>query len=412
VLGRNGVLVIDEAAMVPTRELAEIVERMQRVQAKLVLVGDHRQLPELGAGGAFRGLLTRVPVIELTENRRQAAEWERDALSLVRSGAAREAVGAYTLHDRIVAGEDATVVRARIVADWWAARDPDGALMIAHRRADVADLNGRAHALMRAAGALGEEELCGFATGDRVVLRRNNRALSVVNGDRGTVVAVDRQAHVLTVDLGGRHVALGRDYLERSDRHGRAALEYGYAITGHLAQGMTCRRTLVLATDQLSREWAYVALSRGRESNRLYVIEGDPAERLEYAPGAEASKGLVAWLQRSEAQRMASDHAASHERLGRIARQLADVERERTETLAAQRRLERARPGWFRPAARREHADALAGAREELRDLLERAAGLRTRQAELLAAERPNAPLRVERLRPQRERIISRELGR
>jgi hypothetical protein len=102
-------------------------------------------------------------VIELTENRRQAAEWERDALSLVRSGAAREAVGAYTLHDRIpaprapaagrfVAGEDATAVRARLVADWWAAREPDGSLMIAHRRADVAELNGRAHALMRAAG--------------------------------------------------------------------------------------------------------------------------------------------------------------------------------------------------------------------------------------------------------------------
>ena len=66
--------------MVPTRELAEIVEHVQRAGAKLVLVGDHRQLPELGAGGAFRGLLTRVPVIELTENRRQAAEWEREAL--------------------------------------------------------------------------------------------------------------------------------------------------------------------------------------------------------------------------------------------------------------------------------------------------------------------------------------------
>jgi ATP-dependent exoDNAse (exonuclease V) alpha subunit len=59
VLGRNGVRVLDEAGMVPTRELAEIVAHVRRVDAKLVLVGDHRQLPELGAGGAFRGLLTR-----------------------------------------------------------------------------------------------------------------------------------------------------------------------------------------------------------------------------------------------------------------------------------------------------------------------------------------------------------------
>ena len=212
-LGRDGVLVIDEAGMVPTRELAEIVEHVQRAGAKLVLVGDHRQLPELGAGGAFRGLLTRVPVIELTENRRQAAEWERAALALVRTGAAAEAVSAYERRERIVVGEDADAMRARLVADWWATRDPDGALMIAHRRVDVADLNGRAHALMRAAGELGGDELPtpagGVAVGDRVVLRRNDPALDVVNGDRGTVVAIDREAEELTVELGSRRVTLG-----------------------------------------------------------------------------------------------------------------------------------------------------------------------------------------------------------
>ncbi len=168
-------LVIDEAGTVPTREPAEIVEHVKRAEAKLVLVGDHRQLPELGAGGAFRGLLTRAPVIELTENRRQVAEWERDALKLARAGAAVDAARSYERLARIVAGEDADQVRRRLVADWWSARDPDGALMVARRRVDVADLNGRAHALMRAAGALGPGEH-GFAVGDRVLLRRNDRA--------------------------------------------------------------------------------------------------------------------------------------------------------------------------------------------------------------------------------------------
>ncbi len=223
--GRGAVLVIDEAAMVPTRELAEVVERVRAAEAKLVLVGDHRQLPELGAGGAFRGLLTRVPVIELTENRRQAAEWERDALALVRSGAAADAVDAYERRDRVVSGGDAARVRQRLVADWWSAGEPDGSLMIAHRRVDVADLNGRAHALMRAAGALGPDELrvggAGFSVGDRVVLRRNERSLDVVNGDRGTVVALDPDERELTVRLGTRRVTLGRSYLESVDRHGR-----------------------------------------------------------------------------------------------------------------------------------------------------------------------------------------------
>jgi hypothetical protein len=32
---------------------------------------------------------------------------------------------------------------------------------------------------------------------------------------------------------------------------------------------MTCSQTFVLATDSRSKEWAYVALSRGRDSNWL-----------------------------------------------------------------------------------------------------------------------------------------------
>jgi conjugative relaxase-like TrwC/TraI family protein len=410
-LGRNGVLVIDEAGMVPTRELAEIVEHVQRAGAKLVLVGDHRQLPELGAGGPFRGLLTRVPVIELTENRRQAAEWERAALALVRTGAAAEAVGAYERRERIVVGEDADAMRGRLVADWWATRDPDGALMIAHRRVDVADLNGRAHALMRAAGELSGDELptpAGVvAVGDRVVLRRNDPTLNVVNGDRGIVVVIDRAAEALTVELGARRVTLGPGYLEQPNRHGQPALEYGYAITGHLAQGMTCRRTFVLATDQLSREWAYVALSRGAESNRLYVLEGAAPERLEYAPGDERQTGLVARLMRSEAQELASDHAIDRQDLARVARDLADAERDRGAAVTALRRMERERPRWYRPADRRQRARALNSAREETGRSTRRVQELRERQTEMLGAN-GLATTNVERLRP-RVRAIGRE---
>ena len=64
------------------------------------------------------------------------------------------------------------------------------------------------------------------------------------------------------------------------------ALTHGYAITGHLAQGMTCRSTFILATDELTREAAYVALSRGRDSNRIYALGPAAPERAEYAPAA------------------------------------------------------------------------------------------------------------------------------
>jgi len=47
---------------------------------------------------------------------------------------------------------------------------------------------------------------------------------------------------------------------------------YGYATTGHVAQGMTADRTYVLASPERGgREWGYVAGSRQRIDLRLYT---------------------------------------------------------------------------------------------------------------------------------------------
>ena len=310
--------------------------------------------------------MDRLPVIELEQNRRQVAEWERDALRLVREGAAPEAVQRYDEAGRIVVGEDADALRQRLVADWWAARDLDGAVMIAERRVHVDDLNGRAHALMRAAGALGAEEVtvagASFSVGDRVVVRRNDPALGVVNGDRGAVVAVDPARGRIDLALPGGQVSLPRDYLERPTRHGRPALEHGYAITAHLAQGMTCRRTFILATDSLTREAGYVALSRGKESNRIYAIAPAATERDEFAPATrerrDARAVLVQGLQRSNAQTLATDATVAS--MIEVTQQHRALEGTLSQLRAERRRLERERPAWYRPGARSQHVAALA----------------------------------------------------
>ncbi len=308
-LPQRSVLVVDEAGMVSTRELAELADRAARNRAKLVLVGDDRQLPELEAGGAFRALARRLPRIELTENRRQAAAWERDALELLRDGDAERALRLYEDRGRVVAGESADDVRRSLVADWWAARDGES-LMIAFRRVDVADLNGRARALMKASGRLGSDELVlpggAFAVGDQVLLRRNDRRLGVANGERGVVVALDQARGGLVVDVGSRRVALDREYLDR----GGPALMHGYAITGHSAQGLTCDRAFVLVTSEASREWCYTALSRGRQANRIYAVVPE-RERDEFAPSESRRRDgrdvLADAFARSDAQTLASE---------------------------------------------------------------------------------------------------------
>ena len=114
-LPRNTVLVVDEAGMTGTRQLSALLQRVMSARGKLVLVGDHRQLPELQAGGVFRGLVHRGLAVELGENVRQTQPWERDALDALRDGRVEHALEQYAGRGRVIAGGD---VRQRLVDDW------------------------------------------------------------------------------------------------------------------------------------------------------------------------------------------------------------------------------------------------------------------------------------------------------
>lgn len=70
-LAPGTVVVLDEASMVATRDLGELVDHVCSAGGKLVLCGDDRQLPSIRAGGAFRAVAARTDAIELSDNRRQ-----------------------------------------------------------------------------------------------------------------------------------------------------------------------------------------------------------------------------------------------------------------------------------------------------------------------------------------------------
>jgi len=111
-LGRGGVLVVDEAGMVGTRDLARLADAAAHAEAKLVLVGDDRQLPEIEAGGAFRALADRLGAAELHEVRRQREAWDREALAALRAGDSERFAREYHEHGRIVVAQPLTT-RAR-----------------------------------------------------------------------------------------------------------------------------------------------------------------------------------------------------------------------------------------------------------------------------------------------------------
>ena len=115
------------------------------------------------------------------------------------------------------------------------------------------------------------------------MVKRNDLRRGVSNGERGRVVGIDVSAGSLALDCDGRRVELDSAYLTGLTRDGDPTLLHGYAITGHVAQGATVDRAFVLAGEGIDREWAYVALSRGRLANRLYVATQPDDARAEFA---------------------------------------------------------------------------------------------------------------------------------
>jgi len=319
-LAENTVLVVDEAGMVGTRQLARLLAHAQHAGAKVVAVGDVAQLPEIQAGGLFRSLVQRLGAIQLQANQRQSQPWEQQALDLLRAGDAIAAIVRYAEHGRVVVGTRAGRLRTRLVQDWWAATQHPGErppIMLALRRSDVADLNARARALLAQHGRLSPQAITidqrDFAVGDRIVTLRNARRLGVLNGTFATVTGIDHHQRALLLRTDdGRDLVLPRWYLDSpSPLPHRRRIDHAYAITCHKAQGMTTDRVFVLATDDLYKEWGYVAMSRGQLDNRLYLAIGDHplADDLDtpLEPKPDAVLAVTAALEQPRGQYLALD---------------------------------------------------------------------------------------------------------
>jgi AAA domain len=346
-LPRGTVLVVDEAGMAETRILALLLALVDEAEGKALLVGDPHQLAAVGAGGLFGAIVERQGAVQLRENHRQRDEVERRALEALRGGLGREYLAFAEQRERLVVSDDPLETRTRLLADSWQAAKEDlsGSVMIALRRADVAELNAAARALMEAEGKLGKKrlEVAGrnFAVGDRIVCRRNADALGVRNGTRGTVTALEQGDGALTVatDRGGR-VELPRAYLEAGH------VQHAYALTGHAGQGLTVERAFVLGSDRgRLQEWGYVALSRAREPTRLYVSAelGQPESHFHELDERDPFTRLAQALEESGADRLASEQrpppaGLRHDSRPVLARRPQELERSRLRFLEKRER--------------------------------------------------------------------------
>ncbi|HET6835354.1 MAG TPA: MobF family relaxase [Acidimicrobiales bacterium] len=281
-LDQRTIVVLDEASMTADVDLARLLLSAERVSSRVVIVGDHRQLAAVGPGGALHALLERHPdiVITLNQNLRQRDPAERTALDHLRAGDLTHAVGFYAANGRIHTAPTRTEALAAMV-DAWATDTAGGhdTLMLAWRRATVADLNRLARVRAEQLGWLTGHDLVtrdgrGYAVGDPVVTLAPNREGELVTSQRGTVVAVDHRARTVTMLTDGRRVALAGAALDNDH------LAHGYALTVNREQGATADRTHYLAEGG-GRELAYVALSRARGPSIVHAVADDLGQAIE-----------------------------------------------------------------------------------------------------------------------------------
>jgi conjugative relaxase-like TrwC/TraI family protein len=269
-------IVVDEASLASTFALDELMSAALDAQAKVVLVGDWAQLSSVDAGGIFRTLVRDrgEDAPTLADVRRFKAAWEKDASLGIRNGTSA-ALGTYATHGRIKDGTRDEMLDALYSA--WKTDIDHGlhSLMLANDTATVNELNARARAERVASGAVVDEgvDVAGAMTAganDLVVTRDNNRRLQtgtswVKNGDVWTVSATHADGSMTVTRASGHgSVILPANYVAEH-------VELAYATTAHRAQGRTVDTAHAFTSPTTTREVLYVALTRGSESNHLYV---------------------------------------------------------------------------------------------------------------------------------------------
>ncbi|GAA2220694.1 hypothetical protein GCM10010413_10060 [Promicromonospora sukumoe] len=280
-------VLVDEASLAGTLALADVLTITQAAGGSVRLLGDPAQLGAVAAGGALRLIAHQAGVVELTQVHRFRTPGEAEASLQLRDGDHRGLD--FYITGRRTLGGSAAAMAEEMFANWQTDSDQGRkTVMIAATNTLVTELSARArlHRVTRGEVedkgiTLHDENRAGI--GDVIVTRLNNRHLRakhddghidwgrdwVRNGDLWRVTARDENAA-----LQARHLETGATVVLPAD-YVAAHVELGYAATIHRVQGMTVDTSHAMVGVGMTRNELYTAITRGADSNRVYVETDD-----------------------------------------------------------------------------------------------------------------------------------------
>jgi conjugative relaxase-like TrwC/TraI family protein len=326
-LDEHTLVIVDEASMVGTRDMAAILIAARQTKAKVLLVGDQRQLEAVGAGGPLRivaDALNREAT--LAQVRRQQIAWQREASIAMSKGDVATGVQAYFDHGAIETAEGRDATLARSISAWaeLRRRHRGDVLMITRRNKDVADLNRSARALLKAEGRLAHKEIMlpsinregkivqiPIAVGDSLRFGQSHPALALRNGSLLTVKAVINRgdsARVILQFSDKRQIEV--DWHELAPVY-RGTIRpprivHAYASTVYGAQGRTVAASVYTAIIDTDARELYVALTRHAEDMKIIVAQEAGSRGIAPTMGM-ASHRLMRWSQTAGQKRNVID---------------------------------------------------------------------------------------------------------
>jgi Ti-type conjugative transfer relaxase TraA len=268
------VLMVDEAAMIDTKLMAQVTTFANEANAKLILVGDDRQLSSIDRGGMFAVLKDRRGAAELSEVRRQSRNDDRRAAELMAEGNFHDALARYDEKGGIKWTRTQEEAQASLVRKWAADTKADPAktrFVFAYTNDDVSKINFAIRRVRQERGELGEDHKFetargqeAYATGDRIQIIGTDKKRGLLNGHAGTVAKiVDTTIHLKLDGRAGRVIAF--DAEEFKD------FRHGYAGTIYKGQGRTLDQTYLYHSEHWRSAASYVALTRHRDNAEVFV---------------------------------------------------------------------------------------------------------------------------------------------
>lgn len=300
-LTNKHVLMIDEAGLLGSKDAEKLLSFAEKYGCKIIMMGEEKQLSPVAAGPAMSIIMEKTGVASIETIRRQSTQVQREVVAAFRVGETDVALQKLEAVDGLRFHETKKSTMNAMVQDWadYTHLNPDkSTLLLAVKNADVRQINTQVRSILRKRGVITGTDVSIntpapntstkatlFAIGEQIIFKQSDSDLGIKNNEKARIT------DILTSANGGYDISLkhsdGREIQLNTLKYivqgsGGVPLSHAHAVTQWSSQGATVDKSFVLASG-MDRRYAYVGMSRHRDSATLYVDESEIKSKLKSA---------------------------------------------------------------------------------------------------------------------------------